>query len=311
MTQNELLLLARGDPGLYDGQFHCDVKSSQLETIFAKNTAKALSTGKLSGIGDRQGVALYNDLAWDTQHFGLPMSRLLYLLGHDYDTRRLRLAEFLDDAQHRGIRHISCRSNDADQELVQLLIEAGFERMGAKAMLSAAPLSTPTNASFGKNITIKPMHSDDHNTLAVMVADSIRINRFAVDSLLDPGKAHQVYMSWFSNIANTDSKLIFVAHINTEVAGVVACTMGIPLYGVMSELGLRPGFVGLFAVNAHYRGRKLGQLLLGHARHELSNHGCNKIYANTDVTNQASLASFERAGFTNFSGFTEWRWGQS
>lgn len=305
----ELLLIDY--PGLFDSQFNLDVPAFQLAKEAMSDILQSLHSRTSRGWIDEEnkkvtGLCLSRKLDWDSNHFGLSMERLDYLLSPSDDVLDKLLEVYIRDAKKRGISHSSVRIPATELKIFNALTRSGFELLGIKAMLRHIP-STQKPLKIQTGVKIRNFVQSDRQILQDLVGTSMEMNRFLNDNTLDKTRVPLVYQSWFDEFAASQPENILVASSSGEVCGFVACTQGLKLYNKSSFGAFRPGFIGLIAVSKEYRSKNVGKRLLQSAIKKLSKSGCNAIYANTAMQNTGSMNMFQHEGFAVFSSMAELR----
>jgi ribosomal protein S18 acetylase RimI-like enzyme len=298
-------------PGLFDGQFNLDVPDLQLEKEAISDILLSLHAGTSRGwISETNkkvtGLCLYRNLDWDSTHFGLPMERLEYLVSPLDDVLDGLLDVYIRDAKKREIRHISVRIPTTELKIFNSLTKSGFELLGIKSMLRYIPSKRKLMKPVA-DFKIRNFVPSDKEILQNLVGTSMEMNRFLNDDAIDKTRVPLVYQSWLNEFAASQPENILVAGSSDEVYGFVACTTGLKLYNKSSFGALKPGFIGLIAVNKEYRCKNVGKRLLHCAIKKLTKSGCNAIYANTAMQNIRSMTLFQHEGFVVFSSMAELR----
>jgi len=305
----ELLLIDY--PGLFDGQFNLDVPILQLEKEAMSDITQSLHSGTSRGwISETNkkviGLCLYRNLDWDSNHFGLPMERLEYLVSSLDDVLDGLLDVYLRDARKRGIKHISVRIPATELRIFNSLTRNGFDLLEIKAMLRYIPPKRKLMKNV-MDIKIRNFIPSDTEILQNLVGTSMEMNRFLNDNALDKTRVPLVYQGWFNEFAASQPENILVAGSSDKVYGFIACTTGLKLYNKSSFGAFKPSFIGLIVVNKEFRSKNVGKRLLQCAIKKLIKSGCNAIYANTAMQNIRSMTMFQHEGFVVFSSMAELR----
>jgi len=296
---------------LYDAQFERDAPQAVLGRSFVEDLKRALTTGERKvwteeGNGPHRSVLIAHQLDWDSDFFGFRIDRLDYLMGADAETLEAVVRQYLKAAARSGVRQISSRVNVRETEAANALLRNGFTLVGTKAMLrNPLRISAEVPGPFGR---IRPFRAADMDSVRELASSAAEVGRFANDYRFDKCRVRRMYEHWALEQCANHGDQVLVAEVDGKVAGFLAFTVGLPLYGAPDVANLRPGVVTLVVVDRLYRGQGLGHALLAHGAAQMRRSGARVAYATTAFGNAGSLAAFQSAGFRVLTGHWEFHW---
>ncbi len=176
------------------------------------------------------GLVAYRSLKWDSQHFGVPMGRLLVCKAADIDEPawHRNLAEAIERAQAMGCRHLSVEVDIDDYASLKALFALGFELVDIKrTFVTNVCKVIPAYERFGSDI--RPAEPEDHQAIMNLVQDVQFTSRFTRDASLDASRSRQLYESWLHNhLQNLSSgqtmAIVFARRGQVEACGVLGET---------------------------------------------------------------------------------------
>ncbi len=255
---------------------------------------------------DASSVAIWRELDFDSEIYATRMGRIDWIAAEDLEsqTRQKLLGLVIQQAEERGIQHLTFRINARDPHLVQLAEEAGFRMatsfVGLARLLNGKDLAT---ASFLHCAEPGDLEALRRITREAFAAET----RFHFDLRLPSAGTERLHQCWIENcLEGKAADCVFVARIDGQVAGYITCQVD---PAALAHLGQARGSIGLFAVDPKARGRGLGAGLLEGAQAWLVDQGVARIEVGTESFNYGALHSYLRAGFRLVqSSFTLHRW---
>jgi RimJ/RimL family protein N-acetyltransferase len=154
--------------------------------------------------------------AWDSNHFGLEMGGIQFLLVSGAESERLRTADALlaavtEAMRERGIRHLNIKVDTDDLKVVVAAEKQGFFLVDPLVtyvdVASRPPAPRPekdpalvvTTCRKDQFDQFKP---EELEPLASFMRKAYRVDRFHADPRLPAERSHEVYVEWFWNIFN-------------------------------------------------------------------------------------------------------------
>lgn len=253
------------------------------------------------------GLAVLFPLAWDSEVLGVCAGRLELILGGRYPIARRAADRLVESAcrcaHERGIRHLSCRVDAADDAAVHALEGAGFLNVDALMTFAAAPgdLARGPEPSLAQRSAAPA----DAHELGEIAAEAFTHGRFHADPDIPVDRARDVYRRWITACcARTAADEVILLTGDGGIAGFVACRM---LGDTAVHLGSPAGTIPLIATSARWRGRGVGSALLTCAGRWFSAQGAAVVETGTQLRNVAAARLYERAGFRLASGALSFR----
>jgi ribosomal protein S18 acetylase RimI-like enzyme len=296
--------LARGYPYLFDGQYRGDVIQDSLAQAYLGRLKSSLSSGARTALAwwerqEVQAVATFEQLGWDSEHFGIPMARLELVVGPAMTLAALQalVRASLGAIAGERVAHVAARVPVGLAAPQQALASCGFHPVGVKVMLRRRRAVESTRV--GATVPDAQVTPAEMAGVRALAASAMTDSRFHSDGRFDPGRVAAVYVSWVERIYREHPDRIIVARDGGDIVGFLAYEIGIALYGLQREhLGMDTGFVGLVAVLDRVRGRGIGKGLITESVDRMWAAGCRVAYANVMLSNESSVNAFLGAGFT-------------
>lgn len=234
-------------------------------------------------------------LAWDTDHFGLPMGRIK-AVGLDCTTA-LRLTE---EARAQGLALTEAFCEADDQTSVAALEGAGFHHLEVKVHLDMA-LDTGDRPQFGTvqsardvgmspaapDTVISPATPDMAPSLAEAFCRSFSGSRYLRTPGVAEERVHALYATWIDkSVRGTFDHVCLTLTKAAGTAGI--CTLRFD--GPQAR-------IGLFALRDDFRGQGLGLALLRGVADHARKNGAATLLVTTQGRNILALRLYGRAGF--------------
>jgi ribosomal protein S18 acetylase RimI-like enzyme len=253
------------------------------------------------------GLAILYPLEWDSRVLGMHAGRLELLLRGEYGTARQTADRLVEDAcgaaRERGIRHLSCRVDAADDPSVHALEGAGFLNVDALLTFAAAP--DPLTREQVPELTSRSASSADATELGEIAAEAFTHGRFHADPDIPPDRARDVYRRWIAACCEkTAADEVIVVSGEGGIAGFVACRM---LPDTAVHLDAPTGTIPLIATSERWRGRGVGSALLSCAGRWFSAQRAVVVETGTQLRNVPAARLYERSGFRLVSGALSFR----
>jgi GNAT superfamily N-acetyltransferase len=224
---------------------------------------------------DGTGGESLQELAWDSDHFGLKIGRAI---GCSPDTPQ-RAAGW---ALARDLDCVYLLADARDAETLRSAAAAGFRMVDIRVTLSADVARLDDEAG------IRVAVAGDIPTLSRLAAQSHRNSRFYADGKFPADRCDALFAAWMerSCIDRDFAGVVFVADVGGEPVAYITCS---------NNLGV--GYIGLIAVDESHRGRGLGGLLLKQAHAWFHRQGASRVQVVTQGANTTALRMYERGGF--------------
>lgn len=217
-------------------------------------------------------------LPWDSDHFGLPIGRVLSPISE------LDLRKALRNADAAGIRCLYLLS-DPDEAQIAVAQGAGFKQVDIRAELELDLASHPF--SLNAVAEIREAGESDLGPLKALASQSHRNTRFYTDGSFPTDRADALYAKWIERSFQDPNQIVCVSGPPGEPDGYIA-------YGVSEE---GSGVIGLIAVAESQRGKRLGAKLVGAALSWFVGREVSRIQVATQGDNQAAQRMYQRLGF--------------
>ena len=171
-------------------------------------------------------------LAWDSDHFGLPMARM-HIAAADTATVGA-ISELVGSVaaqfrQHSAAQHFSLEVDIDDYSCLNGALGAGFQIMDVKRTYCARKLREDIDF-IRLSSRVRPFREEDREAVRALVAQVDFVSRFSRDGTLDADRARALYQRWFESLLReADSSVI--ALVFQRAGKVAAC-------GVIEEADL-------------------------------------------------------------------------
>ncbi len=298
--------LADSYPYLFNGQYQYDVRHDSLVDVYLQRLQRKLTSEAISAhvwweSGKAHALTTLEQLAWDTEHFGVPIVRLEFVRdpGVELPVLQELIRVCLRRCAEENVAHVSARVPVSLANLQKALAGCGFEPVGVKLMLrtDGKKPALPPRGSEARYCTAAP---EDFTRVYALAATAITDSRFHRDGRFDPERVAAMYVNWVEQESKKNAEHTVVAWLGDEIVGYLTYEIGIGLYDLKpDELGdIDVGFVASVTVLDHARGRGIGNGLLNEGARRMWDMGCTVVFANVMLSNPASVNAFLAAGFT-------------
>lgn len=292
-------------PYVFNGQYLGDVPHRFVADAFLRRLGAELSHGSRFAMAWREGTEIsglgsVQHLEWDSQHFGISIARLELALRTSLDVPVIQelVRACLRVCGDQGIVHIASRVPLGLQKPIEALAGCCFRPVGVMLMLRAKQ-ATIRPADQVPGIRLRDFHPGDAARVRELAGSAMTDTRFHRDGRFEPRLVAAMYESWMEKTWERKSGRIVVAERGNEVVGLLAHDIGIPIYGLKREeiADVETGFVGMVAVHPSARGLGMAKWLISECTGRLFRAGCDVVYANVMLSNEASVNAFLRTGF--------------
>lgn len=246
---------------------------------------------------ERDGVACgalqLEMLGFDSDLFGVPVSRMTVLTAPDEAGFDELLAASRAESARRGIRHVVRRLP------VGAFVETwGLSRAGYRMVDVSVLFEQNTPAPSGPQATIRLATPADGERLAQRFAEAFTLTRFAVDPFISAASAAELHRRWIVNSCAGRADAVLVSEVAGEPSGFVTCRV---------DQHSKTGNIELIAVDAAQRGAGTGRRLVAAALDWF--HGrTERVQVRTQLNNLVATRLYQAAGFRLKLGELTYTW---
>lgn len=213
-------------------------------------------------------------LEWDSDFFGFGVARLDY-------SNELNLEESLKNSLQNPHHLVYVFSPDPIKEKQNLTT---LDTMGVKLIFKKKLVSK--SVKLHSNIVSYPNEIVSEKLLDLAYQSGI-YSRFKLDPKMPKGSFEKLYQLWIKgSVERSIAKEVYVYKVGAEIAG-------------MLTLGIKNGHgnIGLIAVDAKFRGQKIGANLLEAADYFCIKEGLGYLDVATQKENQPAVGFYHKNGF--------------
>ena len=244
--------------------------------------------------GDENAVGVLRELDFDSRIFRRKMGRIDWIAAADLEApgRERLLGRILEEAEARGVEHLTYRISALDPRMIQVAEEAGFRTTTVFVGLVKKIESDEDRA----DPRVRVAGSEDLEALQQITREAFaRHTRFHFDPGLSAADTARMHQCWIENcLAGRAADVVLVAVAEGRVAGYITGQVD---PRAQPHLGEERGSIGLFAVAADARGQGLGRALLHAAQRWLGERAIERAEVGTESINYSALQAYVRAGF--------------
>ena len=221
-------------------------------------------------------------LEWDSRFFGRRIARLtLPRLTPEAATavlawcrtKQIACLYFLADAD--------------DSETTQLAAEHGFQLVDVRLTLEHGGPAEFASSARSVEASIRPFTTADLPALRGLAGRAHRDSRFFFDPHFSPARSQQLFETWIENSCNDRREQVFVAEVEGQPAGYVACQI----------VNAQTGQIGLLGVDAVAQGRGVGTRLITSALRWFAARGATRVIVVTQGRNVRAQRLYQKCGF--------------
>jgi len=228
----------------------------------------------------------FERLAWDSAFFGFGVGRLDGPFESNASVR-----DALAAAQKQGLRLVYSQCPGQDERGHRIAMACGGRFVDAKRTYS---LPLPPSPPFRAVDAIEPVRDADPCTrrqLRRLAWQAAAFSRYRIDPDMPPGSWRRMYAIWIGQSLHGERADAVLAHgavagDRSQLAGMVT----------VSRSG-DEGSIGLFAVDARWRRRGVGNQLLRAAAAWCAERNCTRLSVVTQGANAGACRAYERAGY--------------
>jgi dTDP-4-amino-4,6-dideoxy-D-galactose acyltransferase len=239
-------------------------------------------------------------LAWDSEHFGLPVARLT-----DPDLEPAALREALETARIRGFRLVYWPAGAGRVAPEDVLREFDGLLVDRKGTFAVDPIPAPTDREPMGPVPIVewPRQPPSESLLRLGVSAGL-YSRYRVDPRIPAGAFDSLYRMWVtcSALGELADALLVAAPSGLEEE---------PLGLVTIKIDGPAGQIGLIAVHDDARGKGVGSALIAAAHRWMLARDARRATVVTQLDNVPACRLYERSGYRladlrNFYHFWPW-----
>ncbi len=212
------------------------------------------------------GVAIFERLKWDTEHFGINIGRIKEIIAWEKGYKKElvvkdEMLRFIENKCEKDeIACVYCRVDINDFSSIHSLESNGFRLIDvlttfcfdfrkSKALQELSHIKRP----FLNEITVRPWKEEDLDGLANIAGSSYIYDRFHSDSMFPKDKSDELHRKWIVNCCKGLTDAVLVAVSDDKPRGFITCKVDgskgvIDMVGVSKDMQRRG--VGAMLVNA-------------------------------------------------------------
>jgi len=218
-------------------------------------------------------------LPWDTSFFGFSVARVLNEA--QTDTGRDKVSAALAASGVKLAYYTSIQALDESKVIWTgyRMHHADIKRTYLKK-LEACPVAPDPN------VRAYPFEEPDEQLVKLAIESGV-YSRFNLDPGFESGTFERLYERWIRNSTNKSiAEEVLVFMDGSQIAGFVT-------------LGIKKGRgdIGIIAVDAAYRGQRIGSRLMAAAEYWFYTHGYNQVQVVTQGVNLPACRLYEAGGF--------------
>lgn len=246
-----------------------------------------------------RGFAVFSRLTWDSEQLGMSAARLEPLIAtgcytEQHQIKETLLNKVLEEAQSRGVWHLSTRVDASDLSGLHVLEEAGFITVDsiltfAKELARHEPV-VPTH-----DFQIRPATAADAVRAADLARHAYSFDRFHADPFIKAECADELHAVWVHNACTgTAADAVILAEDEAGLLGFVTCKLQ---RDTSKHLGRMVGTIVLVAVAERARGMGVGHAITLAALEWFRAQGTAVVEVGTQLRNIPAARLYQKCGF--------------
>ena len=256
------------------------------------------------------GVAIFERLKWDTEHFGINIGRINEIIAWEEEYRKElavkdEMLRFIENKCEKDkIACVYCRVGINDFSSIHSLESNGFRLID---VLTTFCFDFRRNKTFQKlsykkdsllnEITTRPWKEKDLDELANIAGASYIYDRFHSDSMFPKEKSDELHEKWIVNCCNGLTDEVLVAASDDKPLGFITC-----------KVNGSTGVIDMVGVAKDMQKRGIGAMLVNAAREWFKNR-VDVVEVGTQNRNIPAMKLYINAGFMPVSSkLTFHRW---
>jgi len=251
---------------------------------------------------EKLGVALAEDVPFDSQHFGFPICRLKICYA-SVALGRSAMANLVHETLARLLemryKCVYARVSLNDATTLGALEENNFRTMD---ILQTLKVDLKTATSFANktrlSVHVRPFHRSDTPRIVQIARETYTPSRFFRDAQLEPDKVRGYYAKWAENCCGGLADSILVAELAGSILGFITVRRISDHNHVFYPNG---GVIDLVRVHPDAQGRGIGMALAREAIEWFRSEGLRTAIIGTEANNVAALNCYIKSGFLAYS----------
>lgn len=228
---------------------------------------------------------------WDSRHFGVKMAKL-GLVRRSVETRvgnpiRVLLRRALTDLESMKVKCVISRNDLTDLYVVNELEQMGFLVKDILVTFKKELRNSEDKTIKAEGLDVRRVKDSDVAAICRIAGKSFGHGHFYQDERLDRRRSRMLYVRWARNMCRRSDHTVLVGSLKERVVGFIACRL---------ETEFPVAVVELVSVDPNFRRRGFASALIQNAT-DLLTSGAKDLYAGTQATNIASIATYVAAGF--------------
>ena len=282
---------------------------SQIKDLYSNELNYSIAAKRLED-DEIVGVAIFERLKWDTEHFGINIGMINEIIAWEEEYRK-ELAvkeEMLRFIENKCVKNkiacVYCRVDINDFSSIHSLESNGFRLID---VLTTFCFDFRRNKTFQKlsykkdsllnEITTRPWKEKDLDELANIAGTSYIYDRFHSDSMFPKDKSDELHEKWIVNCCNGLTDEVLVAASDDKPLGFITC-----------KVKGSKGVIDMVGVAKDMQKRGIGAMLVNAAREWFKNR-VDVVEVGTQNRNIPGMKLYINAGFMPVSSkLTFHRW---
>ena len=246
-----------------------------------------------------QGFTALSMLPWDSQQLGFAAGRIDYLVAEggypqQHETKKALLRRVLNEANRRGIWHLSVRVDTNDLSTLHVLEETGFITVD-NMLTFALDLTDHESPTVEHNFTIRPATIADCEQAAQLALNIFTKDRFHADPLINKDRADRLHAEWVRNSCKgIAADVVLLAEANDQPLGFIT---GKVQHDTPAQFGQMVGTIALVGCDEKVRGGGVGRALISTALDWFKQQGCDVVEVGTQLRNISASRLYQKCGF--------------
>ena len=238
---------------------------SQIKDSYSSESKYSIATKRLED-DEIVGVAIFESLKWDTEHFGINIGRINEIIAWEKGYKKElavkdEMLRFIENKCKKDeIACVYCRVDINDFSSIHSLEFYDFRLID---VLTTFRFDFTRNKTFQKlspekdlllnEITVRPWKEEDLDELANIAGTSYIYDRFHSDSMFPKDKSDKLHEKWIVNCCNGLTDEVLVVASDDKPVGFITCKVKgakgvIDMVGVSKDMQRRG--IGAMLVNA-------------------------------------------------------------
>ena len=280
---------------------------TQLNDSYSSETKYSIAAKEVDEI---VGVAIFERLKWDTEHFGINIGRINEIIAWEEGYRKElavkdEMLRFIDKKCVKDeIACVYCRVDINDFSSIHSLESNGFRMVDVLATFcfdyrksKALQELHQKKRPFINEITVRPWEEGDLEKLGNIASSSYIYDRFHSDPMFPKDKSDKFHEKWIVNCCNSLADEVLVATSDDELLGFITC-----------KVKGAKGLIDMVGVSKDMQKKGTGAMLVNTAL-EWFKDRVDVVEVGTQNRNIPAMKLYINAGFMHISSkLTFHRW---